>query len=251
MFPVQIDNQVAWVTGGSRGIGKASCIALAKAGCSIAVGYNSKEDEAIKVVEEIQALGKKAIAVGGNIADAQACAQMHEKIERDLGPVNILVNSAGMIRDNLFIMLEEDDWQSVLNTNIMGTVHTCKHVIRGMMGKRFGRIINLSSISATRGGRGQANYAASKGAVEAMTRSLAVELGSRNITVNCIAPGVIETDMSAEVIRLAKDEILERQIIKRFGNVDEIAAWVVFLASAHGNYITGQTIHIDGGLKMV
>ncbi len=132
----------------------------------------------------------------------------------------------------------------------MGAVHTTKCVVRDLMGKRWGRIINLSSVAGTKGGRGQSNYAASKGAIEAMTRSLAVELSRRNITVNCVAPGVIETDMSAEVRKLASQEILDRQLVKRFGTPAEVAAWIVFLASSYGEFMTGQVIHIDGGLKM-
>jgi 3-oxoacyl-[acyl-carrier protein] reductase len=147
-------------------------------------------------------------------------------------------------------MLEENDWHNVLDANVMGTARVSKQVIRGMMMKRWGRIINLSSVAATKAGRGQSNYAASKGAIEAMSRGLACEIGSRGITVNCIAPGVIETDMSEEVRKLASDEILDRQVVKRFGNPTEIAAWAVFLASDYGGFMTGQTIHIDGGMKM-
>jgi len=250
MFKVEIPDQVAWVTGASRGIGREIAKALAMAGCSVAVSYRSKVEEADKVVAEIQEMGRKAFAIKVDVADLADCDAAHKAIVANLGVPTIVVNNAGMTADNLFIMLDEEDWTKVLNTNVMGTVHTSKLCMRGMMGKRFGRIINISSVAATKGGKGQANYAASKGAVEAMTRSLACEMGSRNITVNCIAPGVIETDMSQEVIKLGKDEILKRQIIQRFGKPEEIAAWVVFLASKYGDFITGQTMHIDGGLKM-
>ena len=147
-------------------------------------------------------------------------------------------------------MLEEDDWSNVINTNLMGTVNVTKTVIKDFMMQRWGRIINLSSVAATKGGRGQANYAATKGAIEAMSRSLSVELAKRNITVNCVAPGVIETEMSKAVRKLAHDEIMDRQLIKRYGTPEEIAAWIVFLASDFGEYMTGQVIHVDGGLKM-
>ena len=250
MFSIELNDQVAWVTGGSRGIGKATTLALAQAGCHVAIGFHSKEAEAVEVANQVRALGRKAMAVQADIGSGSAMEAAYEKISSELGPVEILVNSAGVIADNLFMMLEDEDWQKVLNTNIMGTVHAIKATVRGMMMKRRGRIINLSSVAATKGGRGQANYAASKGAVEAMTRSLAVELASRNITVNCVAPGVIETDMTQEVVRLAKDEILDRQLVKRLGRPDEIAAWTLFLASKYGEFVTGQVIHVDGGMKM-
>lgn len=251
MFPVEIPDQVAWVTGGSRGIGKAIAIGLAQAGCHVAISYRSRSDEAEAVVNQIRELGRKSVSVKMDVANAKECEDAQKLIDKELGPVTILVNSAGVTADNLFIMLGEEDWQSVVSTNLMGVVNVTKACMRGMMMKRTGRVINLSSVAATKGGRGQTNYAATKGAVEAMTRSLAVEMGSRGITANCIAPGVIETDMAAEVIKLAKDQILDRQVVKRFGKPEEVAAWAVFLASKHGEYITGQTIHIDGGLKMV
>jgi 3-oxoacyl-[acyl-carrier protein] reductase len=250
MFGISLIGQIAWVTGGSRGIGRAAALALARAGADVAVGYRSKAAEAEAVVAEIAGLGRKALAVAMDVADAAATVAAHQRIVAELGKVDVLVNSAGVTRDNLFLMLEPEDWSAVLDTNVMGTVNACKCVIRDMMGKRRGRIINLSSVAATKGGRGQANYAATKGAIEAMTRSLAVELAKRNITVNCVAPGVIETDMSAEVRKLAADEILARQLVQRFGTPDEVAAWIVMLASDFGAFVTGQTMHVDGGLKM-
>jgi len=250
MFEIDITQKVAWVTGASRGIGRETALALGRAGADVAVGYRSKVDEADAVVAAIREMGRKAIAVKMDVANRDDCEAAHNLITKELGVVDVLVNNAGVIADNLFIMLEQEEWEKVLDTNILGPVYTMKLCIRDMMMKRSGRIINLSSVAATRGGRGQANYAASKGAIEAMTRSLAVELGSRGITVNCVAPGVIDTDMSQEVIKLAKDEILSRQVVKRFGKPEEIAAWVLFLASSHGDFVTGQVIHVDGGLKM-
>ena len=251
MFTIELKDRVCWVTGGSRGIGRAVALAAGRAGASVAVGYNSRSAEAEAVVAELREMGVKALAVQMNVADAASVEKAHSLIKTELGPVEILVNSAGVIADNLFLMLEEGDWRKVIDTNLMGVVHVTRTVIRDMMMKRRGRIINLSSVAGTKGGRGQANYAATKGAVEAMTRSLAVELGSRGITVNCVAPGVIETEMSQEVIKLGRDEILDRQVIKRFGSPDEIAAWVLFAASDFGGFMTGQTIHVDGGMKMV
>lgn len=250
MFSIELKDQVAWVTGGSRGIGRCTVLALAKAGCHVAIGFHSKESEAVALAKEVEAIGRRVLVVGGDISKWEEMERVYGQIEATLGPVEILVNSAGVIADNLFMMLEENDWRKVLDTNIMGTVNAMKASVRGMMMKRRGRIINLSSVAATKGGRGQANYAASKGAIEALTRSMAVELASRGITVNCVAPGVIETDMSQEVVKLGKDEILSRQLVKRLGTPEEVAAWILFLASSYGEFVTGQTIHVDGGMKM-
>jgi 3-oxoacyl-[acyl-carrier protein] reductase len=250
MFGISLAGKIAWVTGANRGIGRAAALALAQAGCDVAVSYRSHVEEAAAVVQEIAALGRRALAVAIDVADADACAAAHAEVVAGLGKVDILVNNAGVVSDNLFLMLEDADWRKVLDTNVMGVVNVTKTVIRDLMMKRWGRIINLSSVAGTKGGRGQSNYAASKGAIEAMTRSLAVELCKRNITVNCVAPGVIETEMSAEVRRLAEGEIMERLLIRRFGRPAEIAAWIVFLASDYGEYMTGQVVHVDGGLKM-
>ena len=250
MFEISLKDKRAWVTGGSRGIGRAIVVALAKAGCDVAVGYHSREADAASVCKEVEALGRKAFAVQVDVAQPGACETEYAKITAALGPVDVLVNSAGVVADNLFVMLEEEDWRKVIDTNLMGVVHATKAVTKDLMMKRWGRIINLSSVAGTKGGRGQANYAASKGAVEALTRSLAVELAKRNITVNCVAPGVIATDMSAEVRRLADQEIMDRQLVKRYGTPEEVAAWVVLLASDFGEFVTGQVMHVDGGLKM-
>lgn len=250
MFSIELTAKVAWVTGGSRGIGRASAVALARAGCDVAVSYRKSDAEAHDVVAAIQAQGRKGLAVPADVASETACAQAHATIESALGPVQILVNNAGIVADNLFALLSDDDWSTVLNTNIMGVVHCSRLVLKTMMLGRWGRIINLSSAAAAKGGRGQANYAASKGAVEALTRSLAVEVGRRNITVNCLAPGVVETDMSEEVRRLASPEILQRQLIPRFGKPEEIAAWVVFIASPYADFMTGAVVAVDGGLKL-
>jgi 3-oxoacyl-[acyl-carrier protein] reductase len=250
MFEIDLSGKVAWVTGGNRGIGRSACLSLAKAGCDVAVAYRSNQAEAEEVVEELTKMGRKGHAVQMDVGDIKSCEAAHESISNNLGQISILVNSAGVTADNLFLMLEEDDWSNVINTNLMGTVNVTKTVIKDFMMQRWGRIINLSSVAATKGGRGQANYAATKGAIEAMSRSLSVELAKRNITVNCVAPGVIETEMSKAVRKLAHDEIMDRQLIKRYGTPEEIAAWIVFLASDFGEYMTGQVIHVDGGLKM-
>lgn len=250
MFSIDLSGKVAWVTGGSRGIGRSIALSLAQAGCDVGIGYRSKTAEAEAVVAQIKEMGRKAIAIQMDIADSASCEKTYAIICKEIGKADILVNNAGVIADNLFVMLEDPDWKTVIDTNLMGVVNVSRCVVRDMMMKRWGRIINMSSVAGTKGGRGQTNYAATKGAIEAMSRSLAVELCKKNITVNCVAPGVIETDMSAEVRKLAESEILDRQLVKRFGKPEEIAAWVVFLASNFGEFITGQVIHVDGGLKM-
>ena len=250
MFSIDLSKRVAWVTGASRGIGRATAMALAEAGADVAVSYFSQDHEANQVTQAIKEKGRAAISVQLDIANLESCQNAHEVITRELGAVDILVNNAGITKDNLFSILEQDEWQDVLNTNLLGTVNVTKLVIKDMMLKRHGRIINISSAAASKGGRGQANYAASKGAIEAFSRSLAVELVRRGITVNCVAPGVIETDMSREIRALATEEILARQVIKRFGSAGEIGAWVAFLASEFSSFMTGEVIHIDGGLKL-
>lgn len=250
MFNLDLTGKKAWITGGSRGIGKAIALSYAQAGADVAISWRQGEGEAKQVAVAIEAIGGKCLSVQCDVADSKSVEQAYAQIESSLGGVDILVNNAGIVRDNLFMMIEPPDWQDVFATNVMGAVNCSRTVIRGMMMKRWGRIINMSSIAGSRGGRGQANYAASKGALESLTQSLAVELASRNILVNCIAPGVIETDMSREVIGLAKDLILNHQLLKRFGKPEDIAAWAVMLASDHGAFMTGQVITVDGGFSL-
>lgn len=250
MFEIDLTGKRAWVTGGSRGIGRATVLALAGAGCDVAVGFHAAQAEAEAVAREVEALGRRAIVVGADLGKVEACEAAHQRIAAELGHVDILVNNAGAIRDKLFLLLDSADWAHVLDANLMSCVNATRTAVRAMWSKRAGRIINISSVAATRGGAGQSNYVATKAAIEGITRSLAVEFGPRKITVNCIAPGVIETEMSEALIASSKDGLLERQIIKRFGRADEIAAWVVWLASAHTDFVSGQVFHVDGGLKM-
>ncbi len=250
MYGIDLGGKVAWVTGGSRGIGRAISIALSKAGCSVAITFQKNQQAADEVVEIISKQGGKAIAIQGDVSDQTQITQMHEKVVESLGEVEILINNAGITRDNLVLMTEQKDWTEIIQTNLMSAVWTSKLVARSMMAKRYGRIINISSVAASKGGRGQANYAASKAALEAFSRSLAAELGRKKITVNCVAPGVVDTKMSQEVMALAKDEVMNRQIIKRMALPEEIAAAVVYLASDLAGFTTGSTIAVDGGMKL-
>ena len=250
MFALDLSGRRAWVTGGARGIGRATCLALARAGCDVAVGYHTQAAAADEVVAELHALGRRAVALGGDLGEPGVADALYQRAAAELGPIDILVNNAGAIRDKLFLLLEAEDWDAIVRANLMSAVHATRAAVRAMWPRRAGRIINVSSVAATAGGAGQANYVASKAAIEGITRSLAVELAPRKITVNCIAPGVIETEMSAALVDKDKDAILERQLVKRLGRADEIAAWVVWLASPHCDFVSGQIFHVDGGLKM-
>jgi 3-oxoacyl-[acyl-carrier protein] reductase len=250
MFSINLEGHRAWVTGASRGIGRATALALAAAGSDVAIGFHRGETEALAVVREIEALGRRAVAVGGDVASAADCERMHAEMTKVLGPIDILVNNAGIQRNNMFLLLEQADWDAVLGTNFMGHVNPTRAVVKGMWARKWGRIINMSSVAATRGSRGQANYAASKGAIEALTQTLAVEFAPRRITVNCVAPGPVETEIWGEEWDAPKREaIVARHLVKRFATADEIAGWIVILASKYGEIVTGETFHIDGGCQ--
>lgn len=251
MLKIDLKGKKAWVTGGSRGIGAQVCRTLAQAGADVALSYRSQDKEAQDVASSLLEFGVKSFAVKADASKRESVEEGFAKIKAEFGQVDILVNCAGIIRDNLFIKLKEEDWQDVIQTNLFGTMYACRSVIRDMMSNRWGRIINFSSVASERGGIGQTNYAASKGAIEAMTRTLACEVGRRNVTVNCIAPGVINTEMT-KAIRSAdgEEKLLESQIIKRLGEPEEIAAWVTWLASEYTGFMTGQVVRVDGGLKL-
>lgn len=243
-----LEGKVALVTGGSRGIGRAIVERLARSGMDVTFTYLSNREAAEKVVEENP--GLKITAVATDVRESDACTACVEELTDRAGQVDVLVNNAGVIRDNLLAMLEDDDIREVLRTNVEGSFNMARAVTPFMMSKRSGSIVNLSSVSGEKGGRGQTNYAASKGAINAFTKSLAVELARRKIRVNAVAPGVIETEMSQEVRELAGDEIKSRILLKRFGQPEDIADAVWFLSSRFSDYITGQILHVDGGFKM-
>ena len=239
---------VAIVTGGSRGIGRAIVQVLASCGMDVNFTYRSNANAASEVVAS-NGEGKIA-AAAVDVRDAAACAAFVEKVADRTGRIDLLVNNAGVIRDNLLTALEVEDVRIVLQTNVVGVFNMTGAVAPYLVSQRRGKIINISSVSGEKGGRGQTNYAASKGAINAFTRSLAVELAPRGITVNAVAPGVIDTEMSRAVRELAGEQIESRILLRRVGRPEEVAHAVWFLASRYADYITGQILHVDGGFKM-
>jgi 3-oxoacyl-[acyl-carrier protein] reductase len=249
---MQLKDQVALVTGGSRGIGRGIVLALAREGAKVAFVFRGSQDAANTLAAEITAAGGIAKAIQADVAQAEAAQTVVDQVLADWGRVDILVNNAGVIRDGLFIRMDQADWDTVIDTNLGGTFAFCRAVAGQMaLKQRKGRIINISSVAAEHVNAGQCNYAASKGAVNAFTRALAVELGSRSVTVNAIAPGFIETDMTEAVRNKAGDWIQKKLIpARRLGKPEDIAAAVVFLAGPGASYITGQVLTVDGGLSL-
>jgi len=242
--------KTAIVTGGSRGIGRAIVARLAADGADVTFFFKGNAAAAEEVVAAAKAAGQRVTAEQVDVTDADACAAAVERVADRCERIDVLVNNAGVIRDNLLALLGPEDVQAVLDTNVGGVFNVTRAVVPHMISRRSGKIINVSSVSGEKGGRGQTNYAASKGAINALTRALAVEVASRRITVNAVAPGVIETEMSQTVRDLAGDEVKSRILLRRFGKQEEIAHAVWFLASGFADYITGQVLHVDGGFKM-
>lgn len=247
---MKLTGKTALVTGGSRGIGRAIALALASEGANVIINYTSNEESAAKVVEEIENLNVKALAVKANVSNVEEINEMVDKIEETFGGVDILVNNAGVTRDNLFIRMKEEDWDQVMDINLKGVFLCSKAVVRKMIKQKYGRIINLSSVVGVVGNPGQANYCASKAGVIGFTKSLAKEIAGKNITVNAIAPGFIETDMTKVLPENVKESMLEVIPMKKYGKPEDIANLVVFLSSQDANYITGQVINVDGGMAM-
>ncbi len=245
-----LGGKVVIVTGGSRGIGRAIVELLAAEGADVTFFFRDNAAAAEEVVAAGRAADRRITGEQVDVRDSASCAAAVERVVERCGRVDVLVNNAGVIRDNLLALLEDEDVRTVLETNVGGVFNVTRAVVPHMIAKRAGKIINLSSVAGDKGGRGQTNYAASKGAINALTRALAVELASRRITVNAVAPGVIETEMSREIRELAPDEVRARILLRRFGTPQDVAHAVWFLASRYADYITGQVLHVDGGFKM-
>ncbi|PJN87112.1 beta-ketoacyl-ACP reductase [Bacillus sp. mrc49] len=240
----------ALVTGASRGIGREVALELALQGADVAINYSGSEAKANEVVDEIKALGREAFAIQCDVANGESVTNMVKEVVERFGRVDILVNNAGITRDNLLMRMKEDEWDAVINTNLKGVFLCTKAVTRQMMKQRSGRIINMASIVGVSGNAGQANYVAAKAGVIGLTKTTAKELASRGITVNAIAPGFISTDMTGELPEDVQKAMLDQIPLARFGDPKEVASVASFLASDASKYMTGQTLHVDGGMVM-
>ena len=245
----QLDNQIAVVTGAGRGIGRAIALKFAAEGANIVCVSRTVENSE-KVAAEVRALGRQAWALAVDVADSKAVAAAGEKILADAGRVDILVNNAGVTKDALLMRMSEEDWDTVMDTNLKGAFSFTKAFVRGLLKQRSGRIINVASIIGLIGNAGQANYAASKAALIGFTKSAARELGSRGITVNALAPGFIETDMTAVLNEEIRKQLLEKIPLACFGQAEDIANAALYLAGPTGRYVTGQVLVVDGGMVM-
>ena len=247
---MMLEGKIAVVTGASRGIGKAIALQLAEEGAVVIINYNRSEEEAEKVAQQIQAAGGKVKLIQCNVASFESCGQMFETIMEEFGRVDILVNNAGVTKDGLLMKMSEADFNAVVDTNLKGAFHCMRFVSRSMIRQRSGRIINISSVSGLLGNAGQANYAASKAGVIGLTKSAARELAGRGITVNAVAPGFINTEMTSVLSEKVKEKAVSQIPMERFGEAEDVACTVAFLASDQAGYITGQVLCVDGGMAM-
>jgi 3-oxoacyl-[acyl-carrier protein] reductase len=238
------------VTGASRGIGRSIALHLARQGARVTVNYRAHPDEAAAVCREIEAQGGQALAIGADVSQAAEVEHLFNEASAALGTVDILVNNAGIARDNLLLRLSEDEWDAVLDTNLKSAYLCSKAAVRGMMRQRWGRIVNVASVIGLGANPGQANYAAAKAGMLALTRTLAREIGSRGVTVNAVAPGFIETDMTRDLSEQARRTLADRIALGRLGTVDDVAAAVGYLCSPAAGYVTGHVLVVDGGLTL-
>ena len=245
-----LEGKIALVTGAARGIGRAIALALAADGATVVVNYNGSKERAEQVVEEIKALGADGMAYQCNVADTAATADMVKEVIKTYGKLDILVNNAGITRDNLIMKMSEEDFDAVIDANLKGCFNTIKAVSRQMLKQRAGRIINITSVSGILGNAGQANYAASKAGIIGLTKTMARELASRGITVNAVAPGFVDTDMTQVLPENVKEAATAQIPLGRFGKPEDIANMVAYLASEKASYITGQIISVDGGMAI-
>ena len=246
---MSLENKLALVTGATRGIGKAIAENLAAQGATV-VGTATSEKGAAAISEYLAAAGNAGKGYVLNVADAESIDACLKQIQDDFGAVTILVNNAGITRDNLMMRMKDDEWEGVINTNLNSVYRMVKSVLRGMTKARWGRIVSVSSVVASMGNAGQANYAAAKSGMEGFTRALAREIGSRNVTANCVAPGFIATDMTADLPEAHKEMLQSQIALSRLGQPEEVAAVVGFLCSEAGGYVTGETVHVNGGMYM-
>ena len=245
-----LEGKIALVTGASRGIGRQIAKTLAAKGAFVIVNYNGSAAKAEEVVKEIQAAGGNGQAVQCNVSDFESCKEMLDAVVKEHGRLDILVNNAGITRDNLLMKMSEEDFDAVIQTNLKGVFNCTRHIARQMLKQKSGRIINISSVSGVLGNAGQANYCAAKAGVIGLTKSAAKELASRNITVNAVAPGWIETDMTKNLSDAARERMLSAIPLKKPGTAKQVAGVIAFLASEDADYITGQVLQVDGGMLM-
>ena len=247
---MSLDGKVALVTGGSRGIGRFICLRLAEMGALVYVNYVSRSEAAVETRNLIVENGGKAEIIGFNVSDASAVTDAFKHIVSEAGPVEILVNNAGITRDGLMARMKESDWDDVMDINLKGVFLCSKAASRGMMKKKWGRVVNISSVSGFAGNPGQVNYAAAKAGLTGLTKSMAREYASRNITVNCVAPGYIETEMTDLLSEDVKEQLKGEIPLGCLGTPADVAGAVAYLASEDGRYVTGQTLHVNGGMYM-
>ena len=244
------ENKIALITGATRGIGKQIAITLAENGFDIALNYRKENEDLENTKKEIEKIGRKCVAVKGDVSSYEDCENFVKEVIAQYGKIDVLVNNAGITKDTLLMRMKKEDFEDVLNVNLVGTFNVTKNVIPYMMKERNGRIINISSVVGIAGNAGQTNYSASKAGIIGFTKSLAKEVASRNILVNAVAPGFIETNMTDVLKDEIKENIAKNIPLKRMGNAKDVANLVNFLASNESSYITGQVINVDGGMLM-